>query len=103
VLASGLPAVASVFPSAKFSPWLKPLLTAPMNTHRTAVAQRFLIKSFSHMNFWESRFDAPLYFQWKAVTHQPHAPKLCQACLDQNSCWHARYLVNNCQVFQSGL
>jgi len=69
---------------SKFSTWLKRLPRAPMNTRGTAAAQRILMKTFSHKSFWERRFQAPLCFQWKAVTRERHAPKLFHACLDQN-------------------
>jgi len=66
-------------PSAKFSPWLKRLPTAPKkkNTLGTAAAQRirFPLKSFLHKSFWESSFHAPLCLQWKALTSEPHASK----------------------------
>jgi len=33
------------------------------------------MKVFIHKSFLEKRFHAPLWFQWKAVTCEPHAPK----------------------------
>jgi len=65
-------------PSSKFSPWLKSLVT-PLNTRGTGAAHRSLIKAFSHKDFWESRFHAPICFQWKAVTREHHTPKFYHA------------------------
>jgi len=50
----------------------------------------------------EKIFHAPLWFQWKAVTRERHAPKFCHACHAWKSLCHARYLVDNCHVSYLG-
>jgi len=62
-----------------------------------------LTKVFIHKSFLEKRFRAPLWFQYKAVTREHHAPKFCHACHAWKSPFHARYLFDNCHVFQSGI
>jgi len=77
-----------------FAP-LEKFLRTPM----TEAAQTNLIKVFIHKSFLKKRYHAPLWLQWKAVTHERHAPKFCHAWKHP---YYARYLVDNCQVLQSG-
>ena len=72
---------------------MKPLVMQ-LNTRGTRAAEKNW-KIFLHQSFSENRFHAPLWFQWKGVTHEHHVLKFYNAC-------HARYLVANCLVFQSG-
>ena len=88
-----------VDPFSQVFPWIKPLVT-PLNTRGTGAAQKTLIKVFIHKSFLEKRFHAPLWFQYIAVTREHHTPKFCHAW---KSFFHARYLVDNFHVFQSGL
>jgi len=71
-----------------------------MNTRGSGAAQKNLIKVFIHKTFLEKRFHVPWWFQWKAVTH---APKFYHACPAWKSTCYARYPVDNCHGFQSGL
>jgi len=94
--------LASRPPSAKFPPWIESLVT-PLNKLGTGAAQKTLMKVFILKSFWEKRFHVSLWFQWKAIMRQLHEPKFFHSCHAWISFCHARYLVNNCHVFQSGL
>jgi len=73
-----------------------------LNTRGTGAAQKNPDKAFYSKELLGKIFHAPIWFQWKAVTRARHAPKFCHACHAWKCPCQARYLVDNCHVFQFG-
>jgi len=83
-----------------------PILNTVANKHKTGgqagVRQKSGVTIAHPGPPFELPLHVPLCFQGKTITGEPHAPDFLRVLRPKFYC-HARYLVNNCHGFQSGL